>query len=110
MTSLQEQIIQLRQNLDEAETHVKSLEAGRKSSSSKGRASLMKIKQQCHDMRKGITEHVKKLPTKQRVKKEAEPTEPEVKEPESPKLEPEEELPLEAPKLKRSRTKKIPKE
>jgi len=103
MTSLQEQIVQLRQNLDDAETHIKSLEAGRKSSTSKGRASLMKIKQQSHQIRKDIMAFQKSLPTKSRVKKEPEPVEPEVKEPEEP-------MPISPPKLKRSRTKKVAKE
>lgn len=107
MTSLQEQIVQLRQNLDDAESHIKSLESGRKSSSSKGRASLMKIKQQSHNLRKEIMAFQKSLPTKSRVKK-AEPAEPEPVKPEV--KEPEEELPPEPPKLKRSRTKKIAKE
>ena len=49
-------------------------------------------------MRKSITEHVKKLPTKQRVKKEAEPVEQEPEEETA-----EEPMPDKPPKLKRSR-------
>ena len=68
--SLSESIVQLRQNLDDCETYVKSLESGRKSSSAKARSNLMKIKKQSHDLRKKITEHTKSLPTKARSKKE----------------------------------------
>ena len=67
--SLTEAIIQLRQNLNDCEAHVKSLEAGKKASSSKARANLMKIKNQSHELRKQIMLHHKDMPTKQRVKK-----------------------------------------
>ncbi len=77
--SLSESILLMRQNLDQAEEHIKMLESGRKSSSSKSRASLMKIKGQSHELRKQIMEHTKQLPTKKRVTKE--PVEPEPVEP-----------------------------
>ena len=85
--SLSESIIQLRQNLDDAEAHVKSLESGRKSSSSKARANLMKIKSQSHELRKQIMLIHRDLPTKSRVKKEIAPesVEPKVEEPAKPK-------------------------
>ena len=44
--NLQQQILLMRANLDSAEEHIKSLEAGRKSSSSKARSALQKIKGQ----------------------------------------------------------------
>ena len=96
--SLSEKITSLRTMLDAAESEIKSLESGRKASSARARKSLQSIKTECHGMRKEITEHVKKLPTKTRVKKEevVEP-EPEVKEPEEP-------MPDKPPKLKRARS------
>ena len=66
--SLQEQILLMRANLDSAEEHIKSLEAGRKSSSSKARSSLQKIKGQSHDLRKSVILKQKELPTKKRTK------------------------------------------
>ena len=83
--SLSESIIQLRQNLNDCEEHVKSLESGRKSSSSKARANLMKMKNQSHQLRKQIMLHHKDLPTKSRVKKEIAPESVEPVEPAKPK-------------------------
>ena len=83
--SLSESIIQLRQNLNDAEDHIKSLETGKKASSSKARANLMKIKNQSHQLRKQIMLHHKDMPTKQRVKKEIAP---EPVDPVEPKVEP----------------------
>jgi hypothetical protein len=76
--SLSENITSLRTLLDTAETEIKSLEGGRKASSSRARLSLQKIKQNCHSLRKDITTHTKALPTKSRSKKvESEPVESE---------------------------------
>ena len=72
--SLQEQILLMRANLDSAEQQIKSLEAGRKSSSAKARASLMKLKTQSHDLRKSVITKQKELPVKSRAKKVVEPT------------------------------------
>ena len=66
--SLQNQILLMRANLDSAEEHIKSLEAGRKSSSSKARSALQKIKGQSHDLRKSVITTQKALPTKKRTK------------------------------------------
>jgi hypothetical protein len=77
--SLSENITSLRTLLDTAETEIKSLEGGRKASSSRARLSLQKIKQNCHMLRKDITTHTKALPTKSRATKkvESEPVESE---------------------------------
>ena len=66
--NLQEQILLMRANLDSAEEHIKSLEAGRKSSSSKARSSLMKLKTQSHTLRRDVILKQKALPTKKRAK------------------------------------------
>ena len=66
--NLQQQILLMRANLDAAEEHIKSLEAGRKSSSSKARSALQKIKGQSHDLRKSVISTQKALPTKKRTK------------------------------------------
>ena len=83
--NLQEQILLMRANLDSAEEHIKSLEAGRKSSSSKARSSLMKLKTQSHTLRRDVILKQKELPTKKRAKVipveaavEAEPSKPEI--------------------------------
>ena len=66
--SLQNQILLMRANLDSAEDYIKQLEAGRKSSSSKARSALQKIKGQSHDLRKSVISTQKALPTKKRTK------------------------------------------
>jgi hypothetical protein len=71
MSLLSQQLAIMRNQLDEAETHVKSLEAGRKSSSAKARSNLMKIKSQSHELRKAVMSHTKTIPVKSRAKKEA---------------------------------------
>ena len=90
MSVLSQQLAIMRSQLDEAETHVKSLEAGRKSAASKARSNLMRIKSQSHQLRKSVMEHTKTLPVKSRGKKkevvaEAEAVEPEPVEVEKPK-------------------------
>ena len=67
--NLTEQILLMRANLDSAEQHIKQLEAGRKSSSSKARSALQKIKGQSHTLRRDVISTQKALPTKTRVKK-----------------------------------------
>ena len=77
--------------LDNAETEIKSLEAGRKASSARARKSLQNIKNSCHNLRKAVTIHTKALPTKTRVNKvEPEPVVPEpvVVEPVVPEVKP----------------------
>ena len=69
----------MRANLDSAEEHIKSLEAGRKSSNSRARSALQKIKGQSHDLRKSVILKQKELPTKTRKKLLVEPAaEPEI--------------------------------
>ena len=84
MSSLSEQVLLMRQSLDECEKELKSLEGGRKASAPRARKSLQALKQSSHAMRKQITESVKSMPTKSRVKKEVAqiPEEPVEAEPE----------------------------
>jgi len=96
--SLSDKITSLRTMLDSTESEIKSLEGGRKASSARARKSLQSIKTECHGLRKGITNHVKSMETKTRVKKEV-PVE-QVVEAKSPEEEPMPDKPL---KLKRAR-------
>ena len=90
MTSLNEQVLIMKQSLSEVEEHLSKLQGGRKSSSSKARASLMALKKNSHVLRSDITKYTKELPTKSRPKKEnvnvfeakMEQVEPELVEPE----------------------------
>ena len=70
MTSLSEQILLMRQSLDDTERELKSLESGKKASAPRARKSLQSLKQSSHALRKQITDSVKSMPTKKRVKKE----------------------------------------
>jgi len=70
MTSLNEQVLIMKQSLSEVEEHLSKLQGGRKSSSSKARASLMALKKNSHVLRSDITKYTKELPTKSRPKKE----------------------------------------
>ena len=70
MTSLNEQVLIMKQSLSEVEEHLAKLQNGRKSSSSKARASLMALKKNSHVLRSDITKYTKELPTKSRPKKE----------------------------------------
>ena len=70
MSSLTNQIILMKQSLAEVEEHLAKLQNGRKSSSSKARASLMALKKNSHVLRSDITKYTKELPTKSRPKKE----------------------------------------
>lgn len=72
MTNLSDQILLMKQSLDEAEKELKSLEAGRKASAPRARKSLQALKQSSHQLRKQITESVKSMPTKKRVSKKEE--------------------------------------
>jgi len=70
MSSLSDNIVLLRSHLDNCEAELKKLESGRKSSSAKSRAELMKMKKLSHSMRAEITKFTKELPTKKRVSKD----------------------------------------
>lgn len=68
--SLSEQVILMKQSLSEVEEHLNKLQSGRKASSAKARASLMKLKKDSHQLRGDIMKYTKELPVKSRVKKE----------------------------------------
>ena len=68
--SLSDQVLIMKNNLAEVEEHLNKLQGGRKASSSKARASLMKLKKDSHQLRSDITKYTKGLPTKKRVSKE----------------------------------------
>jgi TolA-binding protein len=71
MTSLSEQIILMRQSLDQTEKELKSLESGKKASAPRARKSLQSLKTSSHALRKQITEHTRSMPVKARAKKPA---------------------------------------
>ena len=77
MTSFSEKIASLRTMVDMCESELKSLEAGKKTSSVRARKCLQDIKMTSHAMRKDVTDFTKSLPTKSRVPKIAAPVEPE---------------------------------
>jgi tryptophanyl-tRNA synthetase len=101
--SLSEQVLIMKNNLAEVEEHLNKLQTGRKSSSSKARSSLMKLKKDSHTLRSDIMKFTKELPTKKRTKKEA------VQSPEEPvEAEPEEEPEaVKKPKSRKPRVKKV---
>ncbi len=67
MTSLTENLANLKIHMDTTEKELASLVAGRKASSARARKSLQNLKALAHTMRKQIVEHVKSLPTKKKV-------------------------------------------
>ena len=107
MTSLSDQVVLMKQNLSEVEEHLNKLQGGRKASSAKARASLMKLKKDSHLLRGEIMTYTKKMPVKTRAKKadigieearqlQAEPEEETTPDPEVVK-----------PKVRKSRAKKV---
>ena len=70
--SLSDQLLLMRQSLDETEKELKSFEGGRKASAPRARKALQALKQSSHALRKQITESVKSMPTKSRVPKKSE--------------------------------------
>jgi hypothetical protein len=58
----------IQSQLDSAKSEVEQLKLGRKVSSSRARAALMKIKKESDIIRKEILTHSKSLPVKQRTK------------------------------------------
>ena len=68
-SSLSEQFTTLKAAIQTAESELQLLAAGRKSSAPRFRKSLQNIKNQSQLLRKATTEHTKKLPVKQRIKK-----------------------------------------
>ena len=105
MTSLSDQVVLMKQNLAEVEEHLGKLQGGRKASSSKARASLMKLKRDSHALRGDIMTYTKAMPVKARAKKaENVPIE------EARQLQaiPEEEpVPVKKPKSRKPRVKKV---
>jgi len=69
--SLSESITSMQKILDNARDEITSLESGKKSSSTRARAHLQKIKNSSHELRKSITAHTKSLPVKKRSPKVA---------------------------------------
>ena len=69
MSNLTQSIAELKTLMGQVETELLSLQAGKKASAPRVRASLQKIKALSHSMRTGIMEHVKALPTKTKTKK-----------------------------------------
>jgi hypothetical protein len=76
MTSLTENLANLKIHMDTTEKELASLVAGRKASSARARKSLQNLKALAHTMRKQIVEHVKSLPTKKKVVAAPEAPEP----------------------------------
>ena len=66
--TLNDQILQIQMNLDQAKEHIAQLEAGRKSGAPKCRASLQKIKVLAHQLRKECITTQKAIPVKSRTK------------------------------------------
>jgi hypothetical protein len=86
MTTLTENLANLKIHMETTEKELASLVAGRKASSARARKALQNLKALAHTMRKQIVEHMKSLPVKSKPKKVAEvvgPVEPE--EAEAPK-------------------------
>lgn len=107
MTSLSDQVVLMKQNLSEVEEHLNKLQGGRKASSAKARASLMKLKKDSHLLRGEIMTYTKKMPVKTRARRadigieearqlQAEPEEETTPDPEVVK-----------PKVRKSRGKKV---
>ena len=67
MTTLTENLANLKIHMDTTEKELASLVAGRKASSARARKSLQNLKALAHTMRKQVVEHVKSLPTKKKV-------------------------------------------
>ena len=105
--SLSEQFTTLKAAITVAENELAALNGGKKSAAPRFRKSLQNIKLQSQLIRKATTEHTKKLPVKQRIKKPttilellSEPT-PE------PEPEPIPEPVVEQPKKKTNKSKKV---
>ena len=67
--SLSNQIAVIQTHLNDAKSNVERLENDNvKASASKARMSLLKIKNDCHELRKQITDTLKTIPSKRRVR------------------------------------------
>ncbi len=78
MTSLTENLANLKIHMETTDKELVSLISGRKASSARARKSLQNLKALAHTMRKQIVEHVKSLPVKSKKvgPVEAAPVEP----------------------------------
>ena len=97
-SSIEEELIVLRNHLDTADTEIKALKAGNKTASARARKSLMSLKNGTHTLRKNVMTYTNGLPVVSKVKKIATPPEepepveviasdvPEEPEPVKPKL------------------------
>ena len=74
MTTLNDQINEIKTHVFVAESEVNSLITGRKASASRVRKSLQEVKKLSHLLRKAVIEHVKLLPVKTRVSPIEKPT------------------------------------
>jgi hypothetical protein len=105
---LSEQLIILKNEIANIEDHLSKLQGGRKASSAKARASLMKLKKHSHLMRSDIMKYTKELPTKTRAKTPK--SETSIPEAELPVIEPvREEAPLSIEKVKKPRKPRVKK-
>jgi hypothetical protein len=93
MASLSDQVLIMKQSLENVESELKSLESGKKASAPRARKALQSLKQSSHSLRKQITENVKGMPVKSRGKKEPVQSPEVVQSPEDFKVEEEEEKP-----------------
>ena len=66
--TLNDQILQIQMNLDQAKEHIVQLEAGRKASSAKARSALQKIKVLAHELRKACMITQKAIPVRAKGK------------------------------------------
>ena len=66
--TLNDQILQIQMNLDQAKEHIVQLEAGRKASSAKARSALQKVKVLAHELRKACMIKQKALPVRAKGK------------------------------------------
>ena len=75
MTTLNDQINEIKTHILVAESEVNSLITGRKASASRVRKSLQEVKKLSHLLRKAVIEHVKLLPVKTRESRGESPIE-----------------------------------
>ena len=104
--SLSEQILLMKQDLENVERELKSLEGGRKASAPRARKSLQNLKTSSHALRKQIVEHTKSLPIKKRTKKEPVQNPEDFKPEPAPEQEPAPEEPKASTKKAKPRKKK----
>ena len=107
MSSLSEQLVLMKQNLADVEDHLNKLQSGRKASSAKARASLMKLKKDSHQLRGDIIKYTKELPVKSRKKEEINVQDARMSQAEEVVDEPVEELPKSDASKKKATKKRV---